>query len=293
MSNLNGDAVRQLLDAGASIASVDILKVVAEPRHVYWLSNRKTGELQKHYSELPPRDVQLYTVDDIVAALKMYIEKEFAPAPIVLCGHGEITAILCDDSKGELCRACRDRLRVKMATSSQFNLLATFARSRQYLNQQSFVRMLRVDLAGTLGADTINIFRKVRFAKNEDGTGEVKTGRETMGNQINREVLGVNGEIPEILTVTIAVYEDMPTERKAIECAIDIDVDNRTFAMLPLNGELATAQQETDFTIKTQLIAALPGIPVFAGCEQTTSANSLSRPDTPLGRTGSISIISQ
>ncbi len=158
--------------------------------------------------------------------------------------------------------------RVETATlalteSEVFSRVRDLANSPEWFAQKDFVRLLRIDLAGTLPASVLlNQVRKVSFAQGQTTTGEVRRNQESMGREITSKVHS-DGEIPEEVTLSVPVYCTAgECDHYAIRCALEVDTTRCAFQLVPLPDEVQRVQQLAIKSIGDRLRNGLPdGLP--------------------------------
>lgn len=262
--SLDHDTLELIQSTAVKASGDDIVKVSYEPSHVYFIRNRTTGELAKHEAAPAIRGYHLSTIDDVVEAVKAFATKVPKADPVVFCGRGKITAIL-DEGTGR-----RERLVMDLPMSGEFEKLKELER-RSPMAQKQFVSTLRISLAGSVDPAVVSTFRDLKFSRSEDGESAQTNSKETVGRKVRMELAGGGKPIPDEIDVTPFVYRDLVDEplRQKVRCAIDVNLDDSTFTLVPLAGELERAQRQTDLWIKSHLIAALESetspISVFCG----------------------------
>lgn len=117
-------------------------------------------------------------------------------------------------------------------------------RNGQYMTQKDFIRMLRVTFHNSLAdGGLLNILSKIRWEQNANGSSEMTHGKESLGRQLIASVQGID-VVPDELTVVVPMFENHPY-RASIKCAIDINVEARTFSLTPYPQEIQNAFENT------------------------------------------------
>lgn len=261
---MNADAIKAIQDIAVKAHGQDIVTTTHEPSHVYFLRDRATGNLDRKEAAPAIRRYRLSTIEDMVEAVKSFASKVEKARPVVFCGRGDITAIL-DENAGR-----RERLVMELPMSGEFEKLKELER-RSPMQQKQFVSTLRISLAGSVDPAVVSTFRDLKFSKSDNGESNIGNSAQTVGRKVQMEIAGGGKPIPDEIEVTPFVYRDLVDEslRQKIRCAIDVNLDDATFTLVPLAGELERAQRQTDLWIKAHLIRALDAktspVDVFCG----------------------------
>lgn len=124
----------------------------------------------------------------------------------------------------------KDRAVCPLTLSPQFKQLAAIA--GKPMSQAQFVRLLRVDFNGCVGSEgLLPLVRNLKWSAGSESSGNIQHGRESMGRSITAEVRG-EAAIPEETYLVIQPWENFPFATR-VDCAIEIDAANKTFALTP------------------------------------------------------------
>lgn len=140
------------------------------------------------------------------------------------------------------------------------------ARKATAYSQADFIRLLRIDFAGT--HDPVVLLNRVRrMTWTSVTTSERQTAKESMGRSIEAQA-GTSAEsIPEEITLTVPVFEN-PGERAVypVRCAVEVLPEERQFRLTPLPGEVERVFGLALASIAERLAAMLPkDVPVYIG----------------------------
>ncbi len=224
--------------------------------------------MHRQEAKASPRHYRFFGLPDFaVGVIRELPVNESAPRIVVFCGRGKIEAVL--DEAGDR----RERLEMSLPESHAFETLGTCERARTPFDQRAFLRLLRIDLAGCCPEGLVGTFQSLKFTRASDGEQEISVARESMGKSIKMQLAaGKGNNIPEEVTLRVNVYRDLtesqdPALRKDVRCAIDTNLDEATFTLIPLGGELETAQRETDDWVHRFLKTEFgPAVDVLCGC---------------------------
>lgn len=241
------DAVKLVQETAVAADRKDIVDCRHEPPGYYYRRDPE-NKLDLVKAKMPPRQHEFFTVDEFARAVPPFARDTCKP--IVFCGRGQVVALLDEESDRQ------ERLSVKLPLSAEFERLVTARATRAVFDQRGFISLLRIDLAGCIEEGVIRTFRNLKFSRDDEGNSVIEHAREQMGRTVKRE-LAADGadEIPEDITVCVCVYRDMAdgVHRMDVECAVQLDIEDGTFCLIPLAGVLESAQQETDAMILKDL----------------------------------------
>ena len=235
----------------------DVLKPL--PRVGSWFHLRQPdGTWKLEQVPMQPFAVVGFTIAGFCAE----VDKLCDPAlSMVYAGHGRCTAVT---HKAELTPNAADRVWMNLPMAHAFAKLAILGGQRTPMGQRAFIDLVRIDLAGCYKPDDLATFRAIKFADSKSGDSTVEQGRASYGVSVKKELTGATA-IPEEITLEIPVYEDLAELKLPVVCAVSVDLDHATFALIPLAGELSKAQRDVDEDIAGQLRALLPQHTVVLG----------------------------
>ncbi|MEK6797379.1 MAG: hypothetical protein AABZ12_00275 [Planctomycetota bacterium] len=224
------------------------------------------GKLYKHASEPAPRDYKTFTLDDFIRGcteLRAEVREGCESKLLVACGCERVTGLLDERDRRQ------ERITLPLPHASEYALLRNLRSSRTPLDQKRFISMLRIELSGCVDRTLIGAFRRLKFSQSDSGESVVENAREALSRSVKKEAAagGEGGEIAEECTLHVCIYRDLVAAgwTQPIRCAIETDLDGPTFTMIPMAGELETAQRLTDEKIRERLAVALPTATVICG----------------------------
>lgn len=218
-----------------------------------------------------PRDHNPATLDDLIALATRFVGDSDGPlhvgdldepsTPVVW--YGEDAVVLVIDDAG---------YRVETATlhmqySDAFARLMSLRAERTWFEPKPFVRLLRVDLAGTLApGELLERVRSIRFEAGSVTTTESARTRESLGREIRSKV-DAAGEIPEEVTLSVPVFKNPgETDRYPCRCAVEVDPAMGRLQLLPLPDEIERTARLAVTSIGGRLRAGLPeSVPCYRG----------------------------
>lgn len=156
-------------------------------------------------------------------------------APVVWVSEDSVVVVLDDEGH----RAHLTTL--PLVKSDLFDRLFKLADEPEWLDQKAFIRLLRVDLAGTLPPGVLlDKVRKLSFENSSVVSGSVARDRESMGRSLTSQVKA-DSELPETVTIVAPVFQlDAPYP---IVCAVDVDAARGLLQLLPLPDEIERAKR--------------------------------------------------
>lgn len=221
----------------------------------------KNGELQ---IKATPPNFRYYSLGSVgeIAGFSEHVKNVLAAAPVLWIADNQVTITLHDsDSEGE---RWGDRAVVPLEFTDQFKLLQTTPPPK---SQKDFVKMLRQQYLmalGELATTLLPALKQITFKNNQAGRANVDRGRESMGLEVEQEVISSLGGIPDFIDLSVSVYKDpLLSLEQTIRCDLDIEVTTQTFTLTPLSGETDKAKRAVQAHLKSLLVNT--ELPVFIG----------------------------
>lgn len=206
-----------------------------EPAHVYYTVG-EDGTATRVESSPRPRAHKLATVAEVLD----FVERKGTEQGSVIWYDRDYVTVIVDDSTR------RDHAQVNLTFTPQFAMLLSLEKRRAF-KQKDFVRLLRVELAGTQqDSRLLDWVRSVRFTSQGTAAGQVRHGRESMGRDLDAAVTSeLADECPEEITLLVRVYDDpVMTTRSKVVCAVEIEPASEEFSLTPLPLELHNAIED-------------------------------------------------
>lgn len=214
------------------------LRPDAEPKHVYYLRTAG-GTLEHHEASPEPRQ---HRAGDIatIARLGSLLD---GPTPVIWYSRVGVTLLIDDDTR-------RDRVHLPFEFSPQMTLLQAMEKSQQWSNQATFLSLLRVKLAGSMGhhPSLIPSLRKIKFKQTAEGGSEIVQAKASVGKSISAELSGAE-PLPDELTLCLPVFNGRQ-ERATILCSLDIDPEKQLFSLTPMAGEIEEAVRQAEAKVR-------------------------------------------
>lgn len=214
------------------------------------------GQLVEFPRPLPNRAHELINVQDFANLVGSLHEASEQGGAIVWISDDEVVAVL-DDEQRRL-----DRVTLRMPKTTLFQRIEALGDPMEH---RAFLRLLRVDLAGTLAPGTL--LEKVKRVDFENGTVvRAKVGRaeESLGKEITGKVTA-NGELPETVVLEARIWSSYGFTAR-VPCAVEIDPLRGTLALEPYPDAIENAVDEGLTVLANYLGEHLPsGVGVYRG----------------------------
>lgn len=140
------------------------------------------------------------------------------------------------------------------------------------MEHQAFVDCLRLCFRNEVApGDFVPAVKKLKFNRAQSGYSEVAVGRESMGNSVNAEALADGQAIPEEVTLTVQVFENIDESVSmpgTVRCGVLMNLRESKLGLQPMAGELHGLMGKTLDDVATWLRANLPaGMTVINGVD--------------------------
>lgn len=252
------DAIEYISNNATAARRANIVTVPSWPKDVAALV-KPDGTVERLLAPEPPFRGTLCGLDDVVDYIA-FARERFETSPVVWVGADSV--VVQSDQE-----TARDAMVCPLEMDSGFKYLLT---PRQ-LDQDAMVDLLRLDLAGAVPTETnlLGRVRAVKWRSTESGHGEISSGRESMGREIEREVVGDGQTFPDEVVLSIPVYRnvDGARNRHSVPCAFVVKPAARSFALRPIGGAAEAALRYSLAGIVSSLRnhPKMVGVPVMRG----------------------------
>lgn len=239
------EAIQAVTEMANRAQEARVVHLPQEADDVYLLQ-KPDGTVERRIAEPAPRNYQLFTLYDLAVAIREIPARD---RRVVFVGRSQVSVSL--DEAG----ARREWLRMRLPLSHEYKALKNCEALRTPLGQRAFVSMLRIDLAACVPADFVDVFRGLKCESKQTASSEVRPSRESLGREVLTEVKAGGKDLPEEVQVRVCVYRDLtdPEFHRVVRCVVQTDLQEMTFALIPVAGELERAQRETDELIRGQI----------------------------------------
>ncbi len=232
---LSAEAVQKLVKLGERLSGEALLHSPREPAHVYWLRKSPGGDYERCLADPPPRHYEAFTLEALCELVKRY---ESSETTLVLVGNGQATAVLREDADR------RELVRLQLPLSEQLEALE--AKKGNPMSQREFINFLHIDMHGTIVPGVVALFRSLKFAKSDGGDRQLQVGNEAVAREIKMSVVTGGASLPENADFDVLVYRDHPDTKVMVRCALLYNLEEGTFIVKPLAGEIEDAKRFAD-----------------------------------------------
>lgn len=247
------DALKYLSKLATDAASPKLL-VEAAASKTYLVD----GEAVKLAADPSPIAYTLGTVGALIAFTNDVAANDDA---LIFVNEDKIELVL--DAK----RLRLDRAAVPLVKSAVWERLLKLGSTRQgeWLEHKAFLRLLRVELAGTLPPEALlDRVRRIKFDNGVALTSEQTRKGESISRAIKSEVSG-ELEIPERVVLEAPVYSTSgERETYAVPCSVEVDPVRGMFCLVPEPDVLVRAQWAALKSIRERIVADTK-IPCYLG----------------------------
>jgi hypothetical protein len=230
-----------------------IVNVPGEPKDVYYIVNEKTGTSERRVAAPDPQRFRVFDTASIVALAKKANAEIIYSDDAISISHSDVA----DGFTRTITHTMN--LRITMPFSALRTIEGkTFA-------QRDFWNMLRTVFFEGLSADQIAIFKNVKWSNGGSVEQQVGHAKESLGKSYTHDVIG-EGAIPEYLKLSVPVYDiqEVRARRYPILCAVDTNVDTKSFRLIPVAGAISRALDEALDDLMAPIMAAdLKGVPIL------------------------------
>lgn len=207
----------------------------------------------------PPTSIDhvVHTLGDLIT----FAERDVPGDPPQSVWHSDSAVVLlCDE------RDRRDRVTFRLSHWEALVCLQQISSQPQQhlLDQRGFIRLLEL----VLGTDKalITPFRRLNWKTSVSANGDVQSGRDRLGREVNAEVSGTTDLPDEILVHTPVYRERGEREVWHIRCRIETFPAQERILIQPYPGEIEAAIEGQQQAIHDRLVDGLhDGVPVYYG----------------------------
>ncbi len=216
------------------------------------------GEIREIESKPLPRNHTLGHFDEVANVAGRFGEGD--NKPVVWVGPEKVVVVI-DDESHRL-----EKATLPLVKSEAFKRLESLrsAPAPALMDQKAFVRLLRIDLAGTLDPGALlNMVRNVRWSSQSDGS--IGRQRESLGSEITARCQD-GKDLPEEVTLRLPVYITQGARlEKPVRCSVEVEPADCKLRLLPLPNELERVLQDTLDDIAAAIAERIEDIPVYLG----------------------------
>lgn len=232
------EAIERFRQLCSTAEQPHVVRIAEDPERILIYHGEKESivDVGRH------RDHYVATLDDLLRAVTRWNQKG------TIWHNDEDITFLLDDSTRLDC------VTLRLTKTEQYETLGRLAKQAHGLDQRKMIRLLRHDLANT-GADVerlLALIRIVEFKRRSDGAASLQHGKESLGRSVEAAVSAAE-DIPELVRVSIAVYQEIGSFPVDVPCTVDVDSTSETFAITPQPGSLREVVDECQYFVHTYI----------------------------------------
>lgn len=214
------------------------------------------GVVKEVAKEAPARKHHVESVADVIA-----LATRFADATPVAWFDFNRVALVIDDADHRVDMATLD-----LKPSETFTLLCKLRSSPTWFDQEGFIRLLRVDLAGSMPSESLlNVVRYLKFENGVIAKSDVRHGKRSYDSAVVSKVES-DVEIPEEVGVNVRIWTNQgEDERLVIRCAVDIRPKEGKLQLIPLPDEIERVKNLAIVGLAGRLRDGLGDVPSYFG----------------------------
>jgi hypothetical protein len=189
------------------------------------------GRLEVIDTAPTPRQHVVRCLDELVRLAHRFADA--GKKPVIWFDETGATLVIDDDGHR------LETVHMDFEQSDVFKVLVALRREKPWFEQKPFIRLLRIDLAGTLEPVVLlERVRKLRFENGAVTTGTVTRNQESLGREITSKV-DATGDIPEDVILSAAVFKTLGlTSKRELRCSVEVDPSLGRLQLLPLPDEI-------------------------------------------------------
>jgi hypothetical protein len=210
-------------------------------------------------TEPAPRQHLVGTLNEIISLANRFAEAGQEP---VVWYDGDQVVLIIEDDKLRL-----DNVRFPLVHSDIFRRVVALRDRPLWLDQRDFIRLLRIDLAGTLNpAVLLDRVKKLKIDSGQTITSTVNRQKESMGREVTASVTS-EGDIPEVVALNSRIYKaHEEVDSFPVSCSVEIDPMSTTpFRLMPLPDEIERVVYNALESIQMRLDKGLKDVPCYYG----------------------------
>lgn len=208
------------------------------------------GEVHKFPVRPLPRCHNVDSLDDLMAAAERFAtlnDVDDAGLPSIFYDVDRVQLVI-DDSGHR-----RNSFTFDLELSNLVQAL--HCHDGQWFDQKSFLRVLKVDLRGTVDSvGFIDAVKCLKFENSATTTGVIDRSKESMGRDLKSSVSSKGDELPEVITFNIPVFGSFgERERHLIQAAVETEAVSARIRYVVLPEEYDRAVEAHLATINERL----------------------------------------
>lgn len=203
---------------------------------------------------IAPRRHTAHTISGLADVVADLAVREITDDVRVFVGRGCVKAVLNEDGDRN------DTVTMELEACSSMETLLKADKDGSF-KQRDLIWLLRSQFSAAIKPESfLPDVRGIKFRNDSKGTSGVQHGRETVDLSVEKTISGINDQtFPETIELQTPVFEQLATSgfKAIVTCAVDILVDEGSFRIKPVDGEIERAYDEAARFMSTSLAAEL------------------------------------
>lgn len=267
-SSTAGDLSRALsliqdtaIEAAGVRNAVHVQTLPREREYLMVYAGEEGVDVERHPMPPPARLHRLGSVGE-VGRYAEYAGDVLGGSPVVFITDSKVMVVL--DDRPQSLR--QDLASVLIEPTPEHGTLKDLP--DRSLNQRDLIRLLRVELSDCATESSmrlVQVARKMTATTASTMNRETRNNRESIGRDIEQEIVSAAGELPEEIALNVRLFNDPALRRKpTIRVAVEFDPATLLCQLFPHPGDLRNAIDDELQGIHT-LIEQEFGGPIFLG----------------------------
>lgn len=237
--SMKRDAMELLLQVGAKQNKPELVPVPNSNKQRVFHNG---VELSPILADPPLRKFKADSLESFVDAMQQFAES----GPTVFHNRNEIVGLLDSDDR-------REYVNLSLSAHEQFKSLVNV----KPMSPPELVRWLKVSMYEAVPSEFYLAFTKIDFKRRNDGSFDTVKNRESLGRQVEAEVVGTN-DLPDEINVHIPVYAEHGCRmRYNVKVFIIPDPQNERFLVVLPPGAIEQVIDEAQATLQDALYEGL------------------------------------
>lgn len=245
--------------ATSSVKVADKIHVLPMPghRHKHFVvSYDGTADITR--SQPPSRSVEVSSIDQLPGVIQAYDAVGKCTIWVNDKTH-KILAVLDDvaDSFRE------DFAKLNLILTDEYRTICQSVENEEWVDNKGLIRLLRTVFADAIPEkerrELIRVLKTVKFKSSATTTSNVQRTKESLGREFDAEFESSAGEIPEVISMNLRVYDDSSlVMRHPVKVEIDVDPPRGLLCLVPSPGDVKAAQDKAIRQIVDRLKESCP-----------------------------------
>lgn len=262
MAAIDTSTIQLLLETGAKIKAQELKQLPNDPeRHILFSEGEHT------ILETPRRNTKrnhrVATIADFVLAYEALLSpaeegEPERPTPSPIWFDQTTVIVFVDD------RFRDEGIRLDLPKSDELLLVEQWADGAT-LDQPTFVRKLRHDLAACVEKSVLAAFRSMNWQTLQNTKRLIEQNRQSIDADVQQTAIGADR--PEEFAIDLPLFDhpDFRQDRATVRVTIDLVFERSSFLVQIRPGDLSAANERAREAIRAALVSVLPEATIIAG----------------------------